>query len=149
MRTLRSANHERLTRAALRSFSPPHEPHFSLVSSLDAIHALRRDVRGLLDPRDHDRQVFNEKAHVAAGNLSDLPHHAILDRGRIVGFWEYDTAAKGIVWATFEPPTDSLKAAIRRTETYVREDLGDARAFSLDSRGPRLAALRAQSRGAV
>ena len=38
----------------------------------------------------------------------------------------------------------ALREAIRRTEAFVRDDLGDARSFSLDSpesRGSRIAAI--------
>ena len=53
---------------------------------------------------------------------------------------------------TFDPPTAALRDAIVRTEAFVRDDLGDARSFSLDSpesRGPRIAAIeRAATRAA-
>jgi hypothetical protein len=42
-------------------------------------------------------------------------------------------------------PDKALRAEIERTTAYVRDQLGDARSFSLDSpksRAPRLAALR-------
>jgi hypothetical protein len=74
-----------------------------------------------------------------------LPSHAILDRGRIVGLWEYDTAAHSIAWIAFVKNDKALEAAVSRTEDYVREQLGDARSFSLDSpksRAPRVATLR-------
>jgi hypothetical protein len=77
--------------------------------------------------------------------LNDLPSHAILDRGRIVGLWEYDPEAGGIVWASFGIDDAALREAVARTEAFVRDDLGDARSFSLDSpasRAPRIAALR-------
>ena len=82
------------------------------------------------------------------GDLADLPDHPIVDRGRIVGLWQFDPSAERIVWWTFRPADDgpALRAAIEKTEGYVREQLGDARSFSLDSpksRAPRLAALRA------
>jgi hypothetical protein len=79
------------------------------------------------------------------GGLSDLPDHAILDRGRLIGLWEFDPGSDSIVWATFTPGDKALEAEVKRTETYVREQLGDARSFSLDtpqSRLPRIAALR-------
>ena len=76
---------------------------------------------------------------------ADLPSHAILDRGRIVGLWEYDTATESIAWVAFIKKDKALQDAVARTEQYVREQLGDARSFSLDSpksRAPRIAALR-------
>jgi hypothetical protein len=129
-------------REALLAFTPPCEPHYALVSGVDGIALLRRDVLSLLDPADATRSAFD--SGLPMGGLSDLPNHAILDRGRLIGLWEFDPARGRLVWATFDPPTAALREAIARTEAFVRDDLGDARSFSLDSpesRGPRIAAI--------
>jgi hypothetical protein len=81
------------------------------------------------------------------GGLTDLPGHAILERGRLVGLWEYDADAREIVWATFDRSTRdrALADAVEATQAFVRDQLGDARSFSLDSpksRAPRLETLR-------
>ncbi|HME08614.1 MAG TPA: hypothetical protein VKG25_16275, partial [Bryobacteraceae bacterium] len=50
-----------------------------------------------------------------------------------------------IAWTSFVKADGALKQAVARTESYIREQLGDARSFSLDSpksRAPRIAALR-------
>ncbi len=135
---------------AFQKFRAPSKPQYVLVSSLDAIHAHRRDVRGLLDEEDLDRQVFVEKSTQSAGALSDLPNHAILDRGRLVGLWEYDPEAHAIAWSTFGVDDKALLAAIKMTEAFITEQLGDARSFSLDSpksRVPRIEALKATAGG--
>jgi len=122
-------------RAKLEAFKPPKDPHYTLTSSIDSMLLLRRDLKGLLDPQDLQ----------PLGGLADLPSHAILDRGRVVGLWEYDTASESIAWIAFVKKDKALKDAVARTEQYVREQLGDARSFSLDSpksRAPRVAALR-------
>jgi Winged helix DNA-binding domain len=132
-------------RAKLEAFKPPKDPQYALTSGIDAIALLRRDLKGLLDPKDMDRQVFLEKDTKPLGGLADLPSHAILDRGRLVGLWEYDTASESIAWIAFVKKDKALLEAVARTEQYVREQLGDARSFSLDSpksRAPRIAALR-------
>ena len=118
---------------AFLKFKPPAKPQYVLVSSLDAIHAHRRDVRGLLDKSDLNRQVFVEKVKKAAGGLSDLPNHAILDRGRLIGLWEYDTETQSIASSTFGVKDKALDEAIKKTEEYIRDQVGDARSFSLDS----------------
>ncbi|HEU4631572.1 MAG TPA: crosslink repair DNA glycosylase YcaQ family protein [Gemmatimonadaceae bacterium] len=131
---------------AFHAFEPPAEPHYVLVSSLDPISATRRDVASLLDERDRERPVMVDAGRRPMGGLADLPSHAILDRGRLVGLWEFDPDEGAIVWATFGvKPTPALRAAIKATEAFVRDDLGDARAFSLDSptkRRPRIEGLR-------
>lgn len=128
-------------REELESFQAPRQPQYALVSSLDGISHLRRDVKSLLAPEDFGRSIFGKKC----GALTDLPSHAILDRGRLIGLWEYDTATESMAWMSFASPANALKKAVERAEEFVRAELGDARSFSLDSpksRGPRLQALR-------
>lgn len=132
--------------AAYKKFKAPTKPQYVLVSSLDSIHAHRRDVKGLLDPSDMKRSVQGERSVAELGGLADLPGHAILDRGRLVGLWEFDPDAGEIVWNAFIKPDKELLEAIERTTAYIRDEVGDARSFSLDSpksRAPKLAALRA------
>ncbi|MCW2642322.1 MAG: hypothetical protein JWP76_4628 [Dactylosporangium sp.] len=126
----------------------PAQPGYALLAGTDALILLRRDHRSLLDDGDVERATPGGKPLVG---LSDLPDHPIVDRGRVVGLWQYDPAEEHIVWWSFGPVDDeaALRAAVSRTEEYVRDQLGDARSFSLDSprsRAPRLAALRAAAR---
>ena len=117
------------------------QPQYALVSSLDGISLLRRDVKGLLGPEDSKRRIFGKEC----SGLTELPSHAILDRGRLIGLWEYDTAAEAIAWMSFAAPDGALKKAVQRTQEFVRAELGDTRSFSLDSpksRAPRIQALR-------
>ena len=129
---------------SFRRFATPRTPQYALVSGIDAISALRRDVATLLDPSDRKRKILAPTGRAGASVL-DLPDHGIFDRGRLIGLWEYDPEAEAIVWATFGVKDKALEAAVAETERYVREELGDARAFSLDSpksRAPKIAALR-------
>jgi hypothetical protein len=108
------------------------------VSGLDGLFLLRRNLKDVVAPDEHQR------SGVGSG-LADLNNHAIVDRGRLVGLWEYDPATESIAWSSFGVKDKALKAAVERTEKYVREQLGDARSFSLDSpktRAPRIEALR-------
>jgi winged helix DNA-binding protein len=137
-------------RAKLEAFKTPKDPYYVLVAGLDSIALLRRDLIGLLDPKDTDRLVFVDKDTKPLGGLADLPSHAILDRGRVVGLWEYDMATNSIAWLAFVKKDQALQEAVARTEQYVREQLGDARSFSLDSpksRAPRVEALRKAATG--
>jgi hypothetical protein len=130
---------------AFRKFKPPSKSQYALVSSLDAISATRRDVKTLLDPDDYARKLRLEKTVAPASSISDLPNHAILDRGRLIGLWEFDVETQSIVWATFGVKDKVLDAVVKKTEAFVRDDLGDARSFSLDSpksRTPKIDALR-------
>jgi hypothetical protein len=115
-------------------FQAPKRPQYSLVSSLDGIASLRGDWKNL--PAPEGKEDKDES----------LPGHAILDRGRLIGRWEFDMETGTIAWASFVPRDKALEKAVREMEMFVREDLGDARSFSLDSpksRAPRIEALRA------
>jgi hypothetical protein len=129
----------------LADFKVPKQAHYVLTSSLDGILLLRRDLKGLLAPEDFKKTVAGEKGREEAGGLVNLPNHAILDRGRLVGVWEYDPESQSIAWASFIRPNAELQGAVRKMEDYVRRSLGDARSFSLDSpksRKPKIEALR-------
>jgi len=115
-------------------FQTPKHPQYSLVSSLDGIGLLRGALKDLLTPEDRDKDLKGQ-----------FPAHAILDRGRLIGRWEFDTATGTIAWASFVPRDKALEKAVHEMEAFVREDLGDARSFGLDSpksRVPRIEALR-------
>jgi hypothetical protein len=133
---------------AYATFEVPKEPQFALVSGLDGMLLLRRELGGLLSPADREHPVYAEKGGTrAAGGLADSPFNVILDRGRLIGFWEYDPEAEEIVWMTFAAPPAGLREEIARTEEFARAQLGDVRTFSLDSpasRAPKIAWLRQQ-----
>jgi hypothetical protein len=111
-------------RDAFEKFQAPKKPHYTLVSSIDSIGLAYGEI-----PQAKERPC----------------DHYILDRGRLVGLWAFDSADGTIVWNSFIKPDAALREAVRNTEVWVREQLGDARAFSLDSpksRAPHLAKMR-------
>ncbi len=126
---------------AFRNFSLPTAPAVSLISSLDALALLRRNAASLVAAADRDHPLLVSRA----SGLTDLPYHAIIDRGRLIGFWEYDPQNESVVWATFSNATQEVLEAVAHTEAFIKSDLQDARAFSLDSpkrRAPRLKVLK-------
>ena len=130
---------------ALRCFQPPKSPLYRLTSGLDSLVLLRRDHRSLAEAADLGSLPPLTSDGVAGGALADLPSHAIFDRGRLVGLWEYDQPSESIVWLSFIQRNSDLEKAVKITEEYVRSQLGDARSFSLDSpksRQPKIEALR-------
>jgi hypothetical protein len=130
----------------LAKFSAPKKPDVRLVSALDAMFLHRRNVASLLDDAARESKVYTEKGLQALGGLSELSSNAILDRGRLVGLWEFDPDSGTIAWSSYGAKTKEMAAAVAETEAFVREELGDARSFSLDSpksRVPRIKALRA------
>lgn len=141
-------------RLAFERAPVPSEPNIRLVGSLDNLFHLRREIAPHVHPDDAAQPVAGGgfttvQRGEQVSSVLDLPHHAVVDRGRIVGVWDYD-ADRGEVVARAFQPSDGFTAAVARTERFVREELGDARAFSLDTmtakgrgnRAERLAVLR-------
>jgi hypothetical protein len=120
-------------------------PDYALVSSLPTLVHPRRALGPLLDAEAAARAMPGGAKGAAGGTLLDLDYHAIVDRGRIVGLWDWDGKAGELVWKTFGAAPKGAKEAAAELATYVARDLGDVRSFSLDSpasRGKRLDALR-------
>ncbi len=134
------------TREAFEAFVPPKEPQIVLASNLDGLSHLRwGQIQTLVDEADRGRHVFGPKGLGELGGLSELESHAIYDRGRLIGVWEFDQSRGEVAWMSFIEPHDALRAAVRRMEAFGREELGDIRSFSLDSpesRKPRIEAIR-------
>jgi hypothetical protein len=141
---LESAAGERLMlhedRESFEKFQAPKHPQYAVVSSLDGINQLRRELRSLVAEEDWNRpEIQNEKSVV------DLPAHSLFDRGRLVGLWVFDPESNTIAWMSFVKPDRAMRDAVARMEAFVRDDLGDARSFSLDtpkSRIKKIAELR-------
>jgi hypothetical protein len=130
---------------AFGEFKLPAEPCFRLVSGLDSLILLRRDLSLHIGETQSGLDVFSQGKLANLGSLNDLSSHAIVDRGLITGLWEYDFDAKSIVWVSFVGVPAELMAEISHVENFIRDELGDARSFSLDSpksRQPSLARLR-------
>ena len=131
-----------------RQFEAPRQPIYRMITNLDALFLHRREVQLFVDSADRERQVPAEKGTGSLLKAQDLHNHAIIDRGRIIGLWEYEVSSSSLAYALFVPLNDALEAEIRRTEAFIRDQLGDCRCFSLDSpksRQPAIDALRAMS----
>jgi hypothetical protein len=83
----------------------------------------------MLADEDRGKKVLDTTLALQA----DLSDHPILDRGRIIGLWQYDPGKERIAAWTFAKPTAAVKERITEVEIWIREDLGDFRSFSLDS----------------
>jgi hypothetical protein len=127
----------------LAAFEEPDGEQIQLLAGTDSLVLLRRNAADLLDEADRDKKVMASLALQA-----DLPDHPILDRGRIIGLWQYEPGKERIVPWLFHAPTPAVMRRIAEVEAWIREDLGDFRAFSLDSpatRQKRIDALAASA----
>jgi hypothetical protein len=112
----------------LAAFEEPVEEQIQLLAGTDSLVLLRRNAADMLDEADRGKKVMASLALQA-----DLPDHPILDRGQIIGLWQYDPGQERIVPWLFHGPTPAVTRRIAEVEDWIREDLGDFRAFSLDS----------------
>ncbi|MBP2412149.1 hypothetical protein JOF48_000948 [Arthrobacter stackebrandtii] len=130
---------------AAATFAAPAEEQIQLLAGSDALFLLRRNSADHVAEEDRGLAVGREKLALTA----DLPDHPIVDRGRIIGLWQYDPGNERIAHWLFHEPTDAVQGRIQEVENWIREDLGDFRSFSLDSpasRQKRIDALNAASR---
>lgn len=124
------------------AFTAPTDPEYALVGWIDGIHLLHRDLGRLLDPKDADRPSALEPKK-KLGDLKDPPFQLIIDRGRIIGLWDFDPSTDTIARQLFVPENKALRTAIADTERFVAEQLGDAKGSSQDSLKARSAAVDA------
>ena len=94
-------------RGAFETFKMPKDANVVLVSGLDGLALHRRELASLMTEEDAKSPLWREvgvTAMPAGGSLRDLPCHAIVERGRVIGLWEFDSEAGEIVWASFSKP---------------------------------------------
>lgn len=130
----------------LAVFDVPAEEQIQLLAGTDSLVIQRRNAGELFADGDGAAKLLGATLALQA----DLPDHPILDRGRIIGLWQYDPAGQRIAHWLFRGPTPAVLQRIAEAETWIREDLGDFRSFSLDSpasRQERIDALYEASAG--
>lgn len=113
----------------LSAFTAPQEEQIQLLAGTDSLVLLRRNSADMLAEGDQGRKILDTTLALQA----DLSDHPILDRGRIIGLWQYDPGKERIAAWTFDRPTAAVLRRISEVERWIREDLGDFRSFSLDS----------------
>ena len=93
-----------------------------------------------VDPRYHDLPVDawgGTSKPVTLGTARHIGHRTVVAGDRVIGFWEFDIASSAVVCAPFAPVTGTLKAALEAEcaaiSDFLRDDVGHARSFSLDT----------------
>lgn len=115
--------------ALLADFTMPEGEDIQLLSGSDSLVLLRRNSSELFD----DVGAAAVQGMAGSALAADLSDHPIVDRGRIIGLWQYDPENTRIAWWTFEPASAAVRDRIALVEAWIRDDLGDFRSFSLDS----------------
>ncbi|MFP2928885.1 DNA glycosylase AlkZ-like family protein, partial [Pyxidicoccus sp. 3LG] len=117
----------------------PEASSFSLLPAGDLYVTSHGGPALLTDPKHHGIKV-PVWGHTQGSTLGDVTHmmlRPVLEGDRLVGLWELDSKAEGVVVHTFEslPPKrrKALRALADEVAAFLRDDLGHARAFTLDS----------------
>lgn len=114
---------------ALARFVPASDEQIQLLAGNDALFLLRRNATDALEPADTAKVLGSGGSALS----SDLPDHAIVDRGRIIGLWQYSPDEERIAYACLAPASDAVLAKIEEVRVWIAAELGDFRSFSLDS----------------
>ncbi len=117
----------------LAAFEEPEEEQIQLLAGTDSLVLLRRNAADLLAGDSPEGGAAGTTVMGSLALQADLPDHPILDRGRIIGLWQYEPGKERIVPWLFHAATPAVTRRIAEVEAWIREDLGDFRAFSLDS----------------
>jgi hypothetical protein len=113
----------------LAAFDAPDEEQIQLLAGTDSLFLLRRNSADMFAEQDREKTVLGSALALQA----DLPDHPIVDRGRIIGLWQYDPANTRIAHWLFDRPTPAVTRRIAEVEAWIGDELGDFRSFSLDS----------------
>ncbi|HEX2679101.1 MAG TPA: crosslink repair DNA glycosylase YcaQ family protein [Polyangiales bacterium] len=123
----------------------------------DNLEALHGGVSRLVDPAHHATKVpsWGQKRPATLGTARRMAWRTVMAEGRIVGFWEYDPDARDVVFACFDRLSPEVRERLaERAEalgTFLREQVGHGRSFSLDTDDAlreRAARLRASAHSA-
>lgn len=117
----------------LAVFEEPADEQIQLLAGTDSLLLLRRNAAELLPEEGANGNETGGQLGSMLTLQAELPDHVVLDRGRIIGLWQYDPRRERIVPGLFSRPTPAVSRRIAEVETWIREDLGDFRASGLDS----------------
>jgi hypothetical protein len=124
--------------AVLRAPAAP-SASVALVGFEDCYLVLHGGPASRVDPQHHGRMVavWGSTKEAPLGEVRHLATRALLVDDRVAGAWEFDPDTGTVVWAAFEPlPAARRKAVDAAAEDlarFLRDDLGHAKSFSLDT----------------
>lgn len=114
-------------------------PSVRLLAFEDNFLVLHGGPRFVTDERHHDREMtpWGSLKRATIGDAKHIMSRSIVSAGALAGFWEYDVDAHRIVTAPFDAlpsaAAKSLAALAAETAAFLKDDVGHARSFSLDS----------------
>lgn len=127
--------------ADLARLKEPQKPSKAvrLLSSEDNFLILHGGPGNVTDARHHGRKLaaFGTSGPTTIGEAKHITSRVIVTGDGLAGFWEYDPDAAKIVTMTFDPlsaaQAKELAALAAETATFLKEEMGHAKTFSLDT----------------
>ncbi|MCY1082136.1 DNA glycosylase AlkZ-like family protein [Archangium lansingense] len=117
----------------------PVSSSLSMLAFEDSYLAFHGGPALFTDPKHHAREVpvWGTTKGSTLGDARYLFMRPLLDGDRLVGFWEYDVDAGAVVFGTFDKVAPKRRKAVEalagEIATFLRDDVGRAHSFSLDS----------------
>ncbi len=108
----------------------PKKPEISFIGAIDPFFNIRRNLDLIVEPEDLLHPAL--KGQKLEGSLG-LIHQAILDRGRLIGFWEFDSENCEIIVCHWSTDSDQVESKRNELEEYVLKELQVVKTHSLDS----------------
>lgn len=124
--------------ARLREPAPP-PTSLAMLPAEDGFVAFRGGPAALTEPKHHGREI-PVWGNTKGGTLGDARHmfmRGLFDGDRLVGLWEFDPDAGAVVFGTFDTLAPKRRKAVQALAedvgTFLREELGHARSFVIDT----------------
>jgi hypothetical protein len=131
-------------RYAARLLEQPNVSGLRLLPFRDNLFAFRRGIAVFVD--DPATKLLDwGKGTTTAGKAASLHQHAIVDGGRLIGVWDWDSSTQKIAWVTFQKPSTAdrraLNAIVGDLQAMIGAELGDPKFYSLDNESNRKSRL--------
>ncbi|MFL5359140.1 DNA glycosylase AlkZ-like family protein [Archangium sp.] len=126
--------------ATLRAKAPATDS-VSLLTFEDGYLAFHGGTALFTDPKHHALEVpvWGMSKGGTLGDSRYMFMRSVFDGDRLVGFWEYDIDAGAGVFGTFDTLAPkrrkALEARVADVAAFLRDDVGHARSFNLDTDG--------------
>lgn len=119
--------------------SPPSEPSYALLPFEDNYITYHGGPAPLVDPKFHSRPIlpWGTNRPMTLKDARHISMRALLHGDRLAGFWEYDAETGGVVFGVFDGHgaggRDAIADQAAGLGAFLRDDVGHARSFSLDT----------------
>ena len=124
---------------AVRNEDGPPAAGIAFLPFEDNLIQLQPGVAPLVDPKHHDLPVpvWGRGKDQTLGTANHMAYRSIALDGEVIGVWEFDPDGEAVVWTTFvelpRPQRSNVEEEADRVARFLREDVGRAISFSIDT----------------